>query len=150
MKHEDYQKAIRISQSAIKLSPDKKADFLKKECGEDAELCRQVNRLLEEKGSELIEEPPSNQIFEPVKKQISDETTEINPANYNSGQFGNYKIIHKIGAGGMGEVYLAQDINLNRKVALKILPEKFTSDPQHLKRFERKPAPRPLSITRIF
>jgi len=51
---------------------------------------------------------------------------------------GRYRILKKIGAGGMGEVYLAEDVNLNRRVALKILPEDFAADAARLKRFERE------------
>ena len=46
-----------------------------------------------------------------------------------------YKIISALGAGGMGEVYLAEDTRLRRKVALKFLPF-FTQDKNHLRRFE--------------
>jgi serine/threonine protein kinase len=50
----------------------------------------------------------------------------------------HYKILHKLGAGGMGEVYRAQDTNLNRQVAIKVLPDVFSGDAERLARFERE------------
>jgi eukaryotic-like serine/threonine-protein kinase len=57
----------------------------------------------------------------------------------NSGtRVGPYEIVSLVGAGGMGEVYRAKDTKLNRDVALKILPEAFTSDADRLARFRRE------------
>jgi serine/threonine-protein kinase len=53
-------------------------------------------------------------------------------------QISHYKLLKKLGAGGMGDVYLAQDTVLNRYVAVKILPKKFTSNPERLGRFQRE------------
>jgi len=47
----------------------------------------------------------------------------------------HYHILSRIGAGGMGEVYLAQDTKLDRKVALKILPADVAADPKRMQRF---------------
>src|SRR5512143_2045134 len=51
---------------------------------------------------------------------------------------GPYRVLAKIGAGGMGEVYRARDTKLERDVALKILPDVFANDPERLARFERE------------
>src|SRR6266571_4341715 len=53
-------------------------------------------------------------------------------------RLGPYEILSPLGAGGMGEVYLAQDPRLNRKLALKLLPDKFTTDEVLLHRFEQE------------
>ena len=51
---------------------------------------------------------------------------------------GPYEVTAKIGEGGMGEVWQARDTKLDRDVALKVLPQAFTSDPDRLARFERE------------
>src|SRR5688572_4213852 len=53
-------------------------------------------------------------------------------------RFGRYEIRSHIGSGGMGEVYLAQDLQLQRPVALKLLPASFTSDDERRLRFEQE------------
>ncbi len=51
---------------------------------------------------------------------------------------GHYRVVQELGRGGMGEVYTADDLNLNRKVALKFLPDAFAGDPERMARFERE------------
>ena len=53
-------------------------------------------------------------------------------------RIGPYEIASQIGAGGMGEVYLARDTRLNRDIALKILPDAYAADPDRLARFTRE------------
>ena len=53
-------------------------------------------------------------------------------------KLGPYEILSPLGAGGMGEVYLATDSKLDRRVAIKVLPEALTSDPERVARFERE------------
>jgi serine/threonine protein kinase len=53
-------------------------------------------------------------------------------------QLNSYKLLSLLGVGGMGEVYRAEDTSLKREVAIKVLPDQFTQDPERLARFERE------------
>ena len=138
MKHEDYEKAIEISQTAIKLTPEKKTAFLEKECGENAELRHQVELLLDEKNSEFVKESAADRDTEVFENKFHDAPPKTVSAAQDVKRFGNYKILSKIGKGGMGEVYLAQDVHLERKVAIKLLPPKLTNDEKYLQRFKQE------------
>ncbi len=61
---------------------------------------------------------------------------ELNAMNGKT--LGHYRVGEQLGRGGMGEVYVADDVNLNRKVALKFLPDAFAGDPERMARFERE------------
>ncbi len=53
-------------------------------------------------------------------------------------QVSHYRILSKLGSGGMGEVFLAEDLRLGRRVALKLLPERHTQDAERVRRFEQE------------
>jgi serine/threonine protein kinase/Tfp pilus assembly protein PilF len=107
--------------------------FLASASGGDEELRREVESLLayENRAEEFIESPAVE-----VAARILAQNAR---AKVLAGQTINqYKIVEPLGAGGMGEVYLAEDTRLNRKVALKFLPEHLVEDKNHLRRFEQE------------
>src|SRR5512136_72643 len=53
-------------------------------------------------------------------------------------RFGRYELLSRLGAGGMGEVWKARDLDLHRDVAVKFLPEKFAADPNRFGRFSQE------------
>jgi eukaryotic-like serine/threonine-protein kinase len=61
--------------------------------------------------------------------------SELRPPNTS---LSHYRVISRLGAGGMGEVFLAEDLRLGRRVALKVLPSAFTGDAERLRRFEQE------------
>src|SRR5207244_12869524 len=76
-------------------------------------------------------------VLDSIRSQISAELLVNVRAGQAVGQkIGPYKIVGSLGAGGMGEVYLAEDPRLGRKIALKLLPDYLTKDENRLRRFE--------------
>src|SRR6266850_4685081 len=69
--------------------------------------------------------------------RVHEQQTMSEPLSVNT-TLSHYRIVSKIGAGGMGEVFLAEDTRLRRRVALKVLPENIAADADRLLRFERE------------
>ena len=136
MTPELYRKISEIYHAASILKPEQRPDFLKQACGGDEVLRREVEQLLlsnEQAGSFLAKPAVEiERVIEKVFESSSHHELLIGRA------FGQYQILSKIGAGGMGEVFLAEDNRLGRKVALKLLPAEFVSDSVRVKRFERE------------
>ena len=132
MTPERWHKVKQIFQSAIQRAPEERSDFLAKACEDDVELRREVDSLISahDKSGEFIDGPA----YQAAATLLSDPKSGLA-----SGQMvGPYEIVSFITRGGMGEVYLAQDRRLNRKVALKLLPVSFTRDDERLRRFEQE------------
>ncbi len=135
MQVERFKKVDEILDAALDLPKEKRADFLAEKCDDD-ELQREVLSLLEaeENAQGFLQHSAMNLM---AKKLANEQTTIVNGA-FIGKEFSTYKIEKLLGAGGMGEVYLAHDSKLKRKVALKILPAEFLADPERIKRFKRE------------
>ena len=133
MKAERWQQVERVYESALAKDASERASFLEDACAGDDALRQEVESLLayQERSEDFIESPALDVAAKLIAMQKS--TTAV------SGQMINhYKIVAAIGAGGMGEVYLAEDTRLERRVALKFLPAHLTEDERYLRRFEQE------------
>ena len=125
--------AARIFDEALQMPDAERAAFVERACGDDAELRRIVARMLQGHAR------AGGMLDQPVMAAAASLLGEAETTDALSGrQFGHYEIIRRLGAGGMGEVYLARDLTLDRQVALKILPREFTRDPDRVHRFARE------------
>ncbi len=132
MTPERFQQIGELYHQALALKPDERAAFLDQACAGDDSLRHEVERLLasNEAAGSFLAAPAIAAAAELIAEDQADALI--------GRRLGRYRILSRIGAGGMGEVYLATDERLGRKVALKLLPAEFAASPDRLRRFERE------------
>ena len=118
--------------AALRRPPEEREQFLNEACRDDNYLRCEVESMLSssEAAGSFMQNPAVGEVAEAIaenKKKLR--VNEI---------LSHYKILKLLGEGGMGEVYLAQDTRLERKVALKILPAAFVQDAERMRRFVRE------------
>jgi serine/threonine protein kinase/tetratricopeptide (TPR) repeat protein len=128
-----WQRLQALFYEALELTPEARADFLEKNCDGDTGLQKEIEDLLEatEKPMDFLRKPVLDAAHEIVAEGHHE---TIVPGT----RLTHYEIISLLGAGGMGDVYLAEDKTLGRKVALKMLKRELTQDERTLRRFEHE------------
>ncbi len=132
MTPERYERVVKLFQQALSETGETRGAFLAEACGDDAELRYQVEDMLaaDEEETEFLAEPPGD--------IAADALQGCQQPSFIGQTLGEYRVLARLGTGGMGEVFLAEDTRLRRKVALKLLPPEFASDAARLTRFERE------------
>src|SRR6185503_6383484 len=134
MTPERWKQIDELAQAALERAGGERASFLDDVCNGDVALRREVESQIANQlqASKFLEEPA----FKHAAELIADPQTE--PESMEGRTISHYSILRKLGAGGMGEVYLAQDTTLSRKVAIKFLSQYSVGGEQSGKRFLRE------------
>jgi serine/threonine protein kinase len=132
MKPERWEQIDHLLQSALARMPQERSVFLAQACGDDELLRSEVESL-------IASHEDANNFLNTPRSQLAADFLVSGQARLTTGQkIGHYKIINSLGSGGMGEVYLAQDTKLDRKVALKILPAELAANQDRMRRFAQE------------
>src|SRR6266567_3599414 len=132
MTPERWRQVKNLFHSALERESKHRALFLDEACAGDVLLRREVESLItshEQTGS-FIDSPA----YEVGAELLTEDHAELAVGQ----RIAHYEILALLGSGGMGEVYLAHDTRLGRKIALKLLPTHFTTDKDRLRRFEQE------------
>jgi serine/threonine protein kinase len=132
MDPERWKKIDALFEAALTQEPQARQRFLLDACNDDISLHYEVEQLLRSFDA------AGNFLETPVGESFGFDGKAHAPSLMIGQRLAHYEIISELGAGGMGEVYLAHDLKLDRHVALKILPTQFTKDVAQVRRFERE------------
>src|ERR1700683_2258193 len=125
-----------LLQSALLLPGDQQEEFVRRSCAGHPAIEQEVRSLISShrKSGGFLETPAIDVMARVVA--LDGDGNHTDPI---LGQIiSHYRAIRKLGSGGMGVVYEAEDLRLGRLVALKFLSENLTHDPKALQRFERE------------